>query len=192
MQDHYSLLRNHIEEICPLSDEQWERVAACFTYRSLKKHQFLVQKDQPVFSEYWVIKGLLKTYAIDTSGREHILQFAMEKYWTSDFQAYQYQSPATMDIDCIEDSEFFCLRLEDREKLCREIPAMANFFRKKSNFGYIALQQRILSLLTESAEERYNNLLHKLPNLVQRVPKKLLASYLGVTRETLSRFKDQK
>jgi CRP/FNR family transcriptional regulator len=189
MEQYYLSLRKHIEEISPLTDEEWEYVAQCFTYKTLKKHQFLVQKDELVPSEYWIIKGLLKTYAIDKEGKEHILQFAMEQYWTSDFQAFQNQVPATLFIDCIEDSEFFCLRLENRERLCREIPKMTNFFRIKSHYGYIALQQRIMSLLTETAEERYNNLIKKLPYLIQRVPKKLLASYLGVTRETLSRLK---
>ena len=66
---------------------------------------------------------------------------------------------------------------------------MTNFFRVKSNYGYIALQQRVMSLLTETAEQKYNNIIKKLPHLIQRVPKKLLASYLGVTRETLSRLK---
>ncbi len=189
MEHQYLLLRKHIEEICPVSDEEWQYIQQFFTHKKLKKHQFLVQKDQPVPCEYFVIKGLLKAYAIDSEGREHILQFAMEQYWTSDFLAFQTQTPATIFIDCIEDSEFFCLRLEGREQLCNEIPRMANFFRKKSHYGYIALQQRILSMLTETAEVRYNKLVKKLPHLVQRVPKKLLASYLGVTRETLSRFK---
>ena len=104
-------------------------------------------------------------------------------------ESYQNQTPANMYIDCIEDSEFFCLSLGDREYICNEIPKMANFFRIKSHYGYIALQQRIMSLLTETAEIRYNTLIKKLPRLIQRVPKKFLASYLGVTRETLSRLK---
>jgi len=189
MEEYYSLLRKHIEEVNPLTDLEWETVAACFAYKKLRKHQFIVQKDELVHYKAWIIKGLSKTYAIDSEGKEHILQFAMEQYWTSDFKAYQNKTPATMFIDCIEDSEFFCIRLEDREKLCHEIPEMANFFRVKSHYGYIALEQRIMSLLTETAETRYNNLVKKFPLLIQRVPKKLLASYLGMTRETLSRLK---
>lgn len=189
MEHQYNLLRIHIQELVSLTDEEWDKVATFFKYRSLKKHQFLVQKDEAVPAEFWIIKGLTKAYAIDGNGKEHILQFAMEQYWTTDFNAFQNQVPATIFIDCIEDSEFFSLRLEDRERLCVEVPKMTNFFRIKSHHGYIALQQRILSLLTETAEERYNNLIKKLPRLIQRVPKKMLAAYLGVTRETLSRLK---
>lgn len=189
MEEKYTLLRKHIEEISRLTEEEWNYVKPFFAYKKLRKHQFLIQKNELVPFQYWIIKGLLKTYATDNEGREHILQFALEQYWTSDFEAYQNQIPSAMDIDCIEDSEFFCLYLKDREHICNEIPKMANFFRVKSHLGYIALQHRIMSLLTETAEERYNNLIKKIPGLVQRVPKKFLASYLGVTRETLSRLK---
>ncbi len=189
MQDQYQLLRQHFEEIVTLTDEEWDFIAPHFEHKKLKKHQFLIQTGQPVDCEFWIINGLIKSYAVDEKGSEHILQFAMEDYWVSDYYAFQHQIPATIFVDCIEDSEFFCLSLESRETICEEIPAMANFFRIKSNYGFIGLQQRILSLLTQTAEERYDALLFKLPKLVQRVPKKLIAAYLGVSRETLSRFK---
>ncbi|MDG4714575.1 Crp/Fnr family transcriptional regulator [Winogradskyella marincola] len=189
MQDKYQLLRQHFEEIVTLTDEEWKIIAPHFEHKKLKKHQFLIQTGQPVDCEFWIINGLIKSYAVDEKGSEHILQFAMEDYWVSDYYAFQHQIPATIFVDCIEDSEFFCLSLESREIICQKIPAMANFFRIKSNYGFIGLQQRILSLLTQTAEERYDALLFKLPKLVQRVPKKLIAAYLGVSRETLSRFK---
>ncbi|MFV1449665.1 Crp/Fnr family transcriptional regulator [Maribacter sp. HS] len=188
MEDKLQLLRQHFEEIVSLTDEEWNFVQSHFEFKSLKKHQFLIQVGQPVDFEYWIIKGLVKAYSIDEKGKEHILQFAMEDYWVSDHCAFQHQEPGTIFVDCLEDSEFFCLSLENREKICFEVPAVANFFRIKSNHGYINLQQRILSLLTMTAENRYEYLLNKLPKLIQRVPKKLIASYLGVSRETLSRF----
>lgn len=181
-------LRNHIEEITPITNEEWAVISAHFTERKMLKHQFLVQKGEPVLCDHWVVKGLLKAYTIDDNGKEHILQFAMENWWCSDYNAFQNQSPATIFIDCVENCEVLCLRLDDREKICREVHSMEHFFRVKSNYGYIALQQRILSLLTQSAEERYNHLLKINPRLFQRVPKKLIAAYLGVTRETLSRL----
>ncbi|MEY8779390.1 Crp/Fnr family transcriptional regulator [Allomuricauda sp. XS_ASV26] len=190
MQENYGLLRQHFEEIVDLTDAEWEQIAPHFEYRKLKKHQFLIQTGQPVECEFWIINGLVKSYAIDQKGNEHILQFGMEQYWVSDYFAFQHQLPATIFVDCIEDSEFFCLSLESRESICQQIPAIANFYRIKSNNGFINLQQRILSLLTLSAEERYDELLNKLPKLLQRVPKKLIAAYLGVSRETLSRFKN--
>ena len=120
----YDLLRQHIASICPLSDSEWDYVAQHFSYRKLRKHQFLVQKGEMVPCEFWIIKGLVKTYAIDCDGKEHILQFAMEEYWTSDFQAFQNQVPACMYMDCIEDSEVYSISFENLNFLCSQMPKM--------------------------------------------------------------------
>jgi CRP/FNR family transcriptional regulator len=181
-------LRAHIEEISPLTDTEWEFVSKRITSKKCRKHQYLVQQGDPVPGDFWVAKGLLKAYAVDEGGKEHILQFAMAGWWCSDYQALQTGRKASIFIDCLEASEVYCLKRKDREEICSRIHAMERFFRIKSNTGYIALQKRIISLLKESTEERYANLVKQYPTLAQRVPKKLLAAYLGVTRETLSRL----
>lgn len=89
-------------------------------------------------------------------------------------------------MDCIENCELLCLSLHDREKLCAEMHKIEHFFRKKSNTGYAALQQRILPLLTTNASQRYDQLIRLSPQLLRRVPKKLIAAYLGISRETLN------
>lgn len=181
-------LRNHFEKLITLTDQEFEFILSHFTSKKLRKHQFLVQEGDPVPYDYYVVKGLLKAYHTDKEGKEHILQFAMEDWWISDYHAYFSQTKATLSIDCIEEVEVLCLSLENRDKLCAELHKVEHFFRKKSNLGYIALQRRILSLLNSNAKERYEQLIAQYPGLVQRVPKTLLASYLGVSRETLSRF----
>ncbi|WP_223605773.1 Crp/Fnr family transcriptional regulator [Chryseobacterium sp. OSA05B] len=181
-------LRQHIEKITTLTDEEFEYVSSMFSTKKLRKHQFLIQEDHEVINDYWVVKGLLKAYHIDEDGKMHILQFAMEDWWISDYQAYNNQTPATIAIDCIEDAELLVISRDNKEKLCSEMHNVANFFRKKSNIGYVALQQRILLLLNKNPQERYNRLFQLNPQLLQRLPKTLLASYLGVSRETLSRL----
>lgn len=181
-------LREHIEAISPLTDSEWESISPCFKRKKFRKHQYLVQQGDPVLDDFWVVSGLLKAFAVGEDGKEHILQFAMEDWWCSDYHAYQSGSKASIFIDCIEDSEVLCLRSADKERICKEFRALERFFRIKSGTGYTALQKRIVSLLKEPAEERFNNLLAQYPGLVQRVPKKMLAAYLGVSRETLSRF----
>lgn len=182
-------LRKHIEEIVALTDSEFEYVLSHFSPRKLKKHQFLIQEDNEVKNDHFVLSGLLKAvYTSPEDGKENILQFAWENWWISDYQAYFNSSKATLDIDCIEDVEILCLSLKNRDKICSEMHKIEHFFRRKSNAGYIALQQRILSLLKSSAKERYESLLSSYPSLFQRVPKSLIASYLGVSRETLSRL----
>lgn len=182
------LLKVHFEKIIPISDEVFDYVFSHFTYRKFKKHQYLVQQDNKIENEFWVIKGLLKSFYIDENGREHILQFAMEDWWISDYHALVNKTPATLNIDCIEDCEVYILSYENREKLCREIHEISNFFLKKTGGGYIALQQRIRLLLFKNPQERYDRLLQLNSSLLQRIPKTLLASYLGVSRESLSRL----
>jgi CRP-like cAMP-binding protein len=134
------------------------------------------------------MSGLLKLVYTDDTGKQHIVSFAMEDWWESDFYAYYTQTEATMSLECVEDTEVFCLLLEDYKKLCDGLQKMEHFFLQKANFGFIASQRRIISWLTSNAKERYEQLLKQYPSLIQRVPKSLLAAYLGVSRETLSRL----
>ncbi|RKS26271.1 CRP-like cAMP-binding protein [Flavobacterium endophyticum] len=182
------MLRQQIEKITPLTDGEFDYILSHFTPKKYKKHQFLIQEGEDVPNDFFVIKGCLKAYHVSQDGKEHILQFALPDWWICDFNAYFNQTKATLNIDCIEDTEVLCLSLYNREKLCSEMHKIEHFFRRKSNFGYIALQQRILSMLNNNPQERYEKLLQLYPTLFQKVPKKLIASYLGVSRETLSRF----
>ena len=182
------LLRQQIEKIVVLTDKEFDYVLSHFVHRKIKKHQFAVQEGQLVKYDFFILEGCLKSYFTDTNGKEHIIQFGLPDWWITDYQAYYYHDTATVNIDCIEDSELLCLSYENREKLCAELQKVEHFFRKKTNRRNVALQQRILSLLSSDARERYEHLLLQQPVLFQKVPKRLIASYLGVSRETLSRF----
>lgn len=181
-------LRKHIEEIVPLTDEQFDIVFSYFRPKKLQKKDFLVKQGDSVNCEYFVVSGLVKAFYTDDEGKDHIMQFAMENWWVTDYQALLHKSPAQLDIDCLEDTELLCITLEDKDKLCAALHKMEYFFRKKSNSGYVALQRRILSLLNNDAKERYEQFMSLYPSLYQRVSKTLIAAYLGVTRETLSRL----
>lgn len=181
-------LREHIEKIVPLTDEEFAFVLSHFTFQSAKKREFLIREGKSVKYSYFVVSGLLKLVHSDESGKEHIVSFAMEDWWESDYLAYHSQTKATMSLQCLEDTDVFCLSLEGYQQLCSGLQKMEHFFLKKANAGHIASQQRILSFITANAKERYEQLLKRYPSLFQRVPKTLLASYLGVSRETLSRL----
>jgi CRP-like cAMP-binding protein len=181
-------LRQHIEEIIPLTDKEFSYILSHFTEKKLKKHQYLIQMGDEIAHTYWVSKGLLKATYTDEKEKEHIVQFAMENWWITDYQAYFTQTKAILSVDCLEATELLCLSYENREKLCKELHKMEHFFRRKANIGFIALQKRMLSFMTNSSETRYNLLLKQYPTLFQRVSKSIIAAYLGVSRETLSRF----
>lgn len=181
-------LRRHMEELITLSDAEFDHVWPHFSVKKLRKHQFVIQVDDPVRYEYFVVSGCLKAYVINEDNKMHILQFAMQNWWVTDYQSYYKGTSAKLYIDCIEDAEVLCISLENKDKICAELHQVEHFFRKKTNAGYVALQQRILSLLTSTPKEKYEQLLTQYPQLFQKVPKQLIAAYLGVSRETLSRL----
>ena len=181
-------LRRHIEDIVSLTDAEFAFVSSFFTVKRLRRHQFLVQQGELVNATYLTVSGCLKAYHLDRDGKEHILQFAVEDWWISDFLAFYTRADATVSVDCIEDSELLALSYDDRAKICQAVHKMEHFFLVKANLGYAALQQRILSLLNKNAYERYEQFAMLYPQTLRRVPKRLIASYLGVSRETLSRF----
>ena len=182
------MLRRHIESIAPLTDAEFSFIRAQFTAETYKKHQCLIREGQPVRFAYFVLSGLLKLVYTDDNGKYHIVSFAIEGWWGSDFQALYGGTNATMSLISVEDTEVLCLSVGGYQTLCNGLRKMERYFLNEANACHIEAQERILSLLTTSAKERYEQLLHQSPSLLQRVPKTLLASYLGVSRETLSRL----
>jgi CRP/FNR family transcriptional regulator, cyclic AMP receptor protein len=182
------MLRQQIEQIVSLTDEEYGFVQTHFQHKRFKKHQIVIHEGDYVQYEYFVVKGLMKVSRIDCDGKEHIVQFAMEDWWITDTQAFHNRTKATLNVDCLEDTEAYALSFDDKEKLCRELQKMEYFFLKKTTAGYIALQKRVLCFISSNAGERYTNLITLYPGLLQRIPKSMIASYLGVSRETLSRL----
>ncbi|PUV24511.1 Crp/Fnr family transcriptional regulator [Sphingobacterium athyrii] len=181
-------LREHIAEIVSFSDEEFVYISSHFHYKKMKKNQFIIQAGQQKVNKYFVIKGILKSYYIDKDDREHIIQFAQPDWWITDYNAFFNNKVATINVQCITDCELLYISHDDLEKLSGEFHKMEHFFRVKSNAGYVASQERILTMLNLTAIERFNNFISLYPNLIQSIPKYLIASYIGVSREMLSRL----
>jgi CRP-like cAMP-binding protein len=183
-------LRRQLEEHVDVTDEEFKTISTYFKKLTFRKRQFCVVEGQPARYDFFVLSGLLMAYNYSPdTGKKTVLQFAWENWWISDYQSYFLNTPATLHVECYEDVELLAITLEDREKLCQHSAVANHFFRRKANAGYIALQARTMILLSLDARQRYKFLLDKYPELLQRVPKAYLASYLGVAREVLSRLK---
>ncbi|MFB6456148.1 Crp/Fnr family transcriptional regulator [Chitinophaga sp. Hz27] len=182
------VLRDHFEKLISLTDTEFADVMQYFKSRRILKKQFLLQEGDAVSYEYFVVSGCLKAYVLDEEEKPHILQFAMEDWWTTDYQALYTGIPARVFLEAVENTEVLCITKADKDKICAEMHKMEHFFRIKNQHGYIGLQQRILSMLTNNAKDRYEQLIKQYPALIQRVPKHDLAAFLGVSRETLSRL----
>ena len=182
------ILKQHISKTSVLNDEQFSHLFSHFKPEAFKKGDTIIREGDKVDKEYFVIDGYLKAFFINEEAKMHILQFAMPTWWISDFNALYNRTRATITVDCITDAEVLSITNENREKICRELHQAEHFFRWRTNKGYVAAQKRILSLLNSDAKTRFEELIETYPALYSAVPKHLIAAYLGVSRETLSRL----
>jgi len=182
------ILKAHVVKITMLTDEQFDYFFSHFKQMSFKKGQAIISEGDQVDCEYFVISGCLKSFFINDDLKMLILQFAMPTWWASDYNALYNYTKASINVDCITDADVLCLSNDDREKLCNELHNAEHFFRWRTNKGYVAAHKRLLSLMNNNVKYRYEELLKLYPELYNIVPKNLIAAYLGVSRETLSRL----
>jgi CRP-like cAMP-binding protein len=186
--DAREVLRQHVAKYVTLTDGQLDHFVSHFKEQSFKKGQAIIGEGDRVEREYFVLSGCLKSFFINDEAKMYILQFAMPTWWTSDYAALYNHTRATVCVDCITEAEVLSLANADREKLCQEIHAVGHFFRWRTNRGYVASQRRLLSFMNSDVKSRYEELMKLYPQLYNMVPKQLIAAYLGVSRETLSRL----
>ena len=157
--------------------------------KKLRKKQYLLQEGDVCKFIAFIEKGTLRSYTIDEKGNEHIVQFAFEGWTISDLYSFLTAEPATYTIDAIEDSELLLINKSAHEELLRTMHHYETYMFMQITSAYIALQRRMSSTISQSIEERYSNLVSVCPTLTQRVPQRMIASYLGLTAETLSRLR---
>jgi len=184
-----SLLFDNLNKYCTLTEDQFKAIEQVVVRRFVKKRKDLLTGGDVCKYLYFVDKGCLRSYTTDKDGIEHVVQLVVEQHWVGDLYSFITQTPGTINIEAIEDSEVIVLPYFELEKLYDEIPALEKFFRKLFQRAYVALQQRLNSAQSFSAEERYRELIHLRPEIAQRVPLIYIASYLGITPESLSRIR---
>lgn len=170
-----------------LQEKESDELKDIFVFKRYKKGAFIFTENQIVKDVYFIHSGLVKLSRIDEDDQEFILSFAYENWWETDFSAFYNQGKSTYRLQCLEDTEVFALNFDDYSSLLDKY-GLANYFLDKSIKGHIASQNRILSLLALKPKERYEQFVQLYPSLMQRIPKTVVAQYLGVSRETLSRL----
>lgn len=188
----YENLFAHIEQKVRLTPTEKEQISSFFRVRKLRKRQFLLQEEDVCKDFAFVSQGLLKSYVLDEKGNENINLFGWEGWWIADFQSFLFQTPATLAIEAIEDCELLLLSRVNYDQMLEEVPVMERYFRLVYERSLATKDQRLVTAQTYSAEEKYNHLIQTYPELIQRIPQSLLASFLGLTPETFSRIKHKK
>lgn len=185
----YDVILRNVSRHIALTEREVELFKSVMQFKSLKKRQFLLRSGEVARYENFVVKGLVRNYTIDKSGYEHVGMFAMEDWWVSDLYSFLTQTPGNQNIDALEDTEIIQIEKGDIERLYVEVPKFERFFRILLQNAYVANQQRILASISLTAEEQYLAFIRKYPSLEQRVPQHQVASYLGMSPETISRIR---
>jgi len=187
--EHYKDLFANIKRYVTLNKEETERLRAIIRTTKIRKRQFIDQPNYVCQYRNYVVKGAFRSYFIDADGKEHTVQIAIEDWFVSDFYSYITQTPATLFVEALEDSVILQMTYDDIEGLCKEIHALSEYFRITTERAFAFSRKRALSNLSMSAEERYLELLERYPNIVKRVPQRVIASYLGFTPEFFSKIR---
>lgn len=183
-------LLNYISRHISLTTEEEAFLAAKVRYRKYLKGQFVVQQGDICRCENFVLSGCLKTFYVDPEGQEHIVSFAIENWWAADLGSFISRTPARFNVQCIEDTELAQFPYDTLEQLYLDIPKLERFFRIILQKAYVASQDRLVGNFSLPARERYAEFRRQYPGIEQRVPQYMVASYLGITREFLSRIKN--
>jgi CRP-like cAMP-binding protein len=187
----YELLYKKITELISISEDEFNFCKTLFLPKKIRKRQYLLQEGDVCKYNTFVSKGLLRSYTIDNKGTEHILQFAFEGWWIGDIYSFLTEKPSLFNIEAMEECELLLLTKPSMDLLLEKIPVFERYFRILVQNNLIATQKRLMGTLSETAEEKYTNLINNFPGCLQRVPQHMIASYLGITRETLSRIRSQ-
>lgn len=175
----------------PLTDEEEALIAANFQLKKLRKKQYFLQDGDVCKYAGFIIKGAMRQYRVDEKGVEHIVHLFIENYWANDRESATMLTPSKYNIDAWEDTELLIIARADMMELLDKIPALVEMMRIVDERNAIANQQRLNFTLNNTAEKRYEEFAENYPEFIQRFPQHLIASYLGITRETLSRIRKQ-
>jgi len=187
----YSEIDKHLSKHTFISEGEFELLHSYLRKRVVRKRGFLLSQGEVCNFEAYIVKGCLKKYYIDEKGDEVILQFAVEDWWVSDIGSFSEQKPSNLFIEALEDTELLMIDYTNKEKIFQEIPGLERVFRLMIQKAYAVLESRFYSSIAKPAEERYLDFVKKYPGIVQRVPQTQVASYLGITPESLSRIKSK-
>ncbi|HEX8316270.1 MAG TPA: Crp/Fnr family transcriptional regulator [Flavisolibacter sp.] len=187
----FQFLQQKITEKTTLTEDELAYCKHVFLPKKLRRRQYFLQEGDVCRYQAFVVKGILRSYTIDEKGAEHVLQFAPEGWWIADLYSYLTDEPSTFTIDALEEVELLVITRPAWEELMLKVPKLEHYFRVLVQNHLIATQRRLLQTLTQTAEEKYVKFADAYPACIQRVPQHMIASYLGISRETLSRLRKQ-
>ena len=182
---------NFINSYVSLTKDEEAIILSTVTYRKYLKGQYVVQQGDTCKQSGFIIAGSTRTFYADNEGQEHIVMFSFENWWASEIGSFISQTPSDYNVHCIENTELIQLSYENQEVLFKKVPKLERFFRLVLETAFVSAQKRIVRNFTLSAKERYVYFKAQHPEMEQRIPQYMVASFLGITKEFLSKIKGQ-
>ncbi|WP_184549274.1 Crp/Fnr family transcriptional regulator [Mucilaginibacter sp. FT3.2] len=186
-----SFLFDNFNKYARITESDFEQIEKVMSKRFVKKRRTLLTAGDVSRYIYFIEKGALRSFTIDKEGTEHVIQLALEDHWIADLYSFVTQVPGNVNIEAIEDSEVLLLPHHELDLLYDQVPALERYFRHLFQRAYVGLQQRLNTTVSLNAEDRYRMLIHDFPQVAARVPLIYVASFLGITPESLSRIRKQ-
>jgi len=175
----------------PLTSEEQALIIATFQPKKLRKKQYFLQEGDVSKYAGFIVKGAMRQYSVDAKGTEHIVHLLIENYWANDRESSIMLTPSKYNIDAWEDTELLIITRAEMMNLIDKIPALLQMTRLMDERNAIANQRRLSSTISNTAEKRYEEFAIHHPQFIQRFPQHIIASFLGITKETLSRIRKQ-
>mgnify|MGYP000013379765 FL=1 len=183
------ILLQNLQSKIAISEDEFDEFVTLFQYKELQKKDVLVEEDRPNDTLYFIEKGLLFLYKTLENGEVQVIQFAKENYWMSDLYSFFTASNALFGIQTLEDCQVWAISKANFEAICLQCPKMETLFRLNFQTAYVNTLIRVSDIYSEDAQSKYTHFLKQFPDLVQRVPQYLIASYLGILPSSLSRIR---
>jgi len=183
----FQLILDNVCKHIHLNEGEKDVFISMLQTKKIKRKEFLLHEGEVCKHSAFVISGCLRGYSIDKNGTEHVLSFAPADWWMADMYSLLSQQPGVLNIEALEDTEMLLLSKINQEKLYTQIPAFERFFRILAEKSLVANQQRLIDRLSLSGQERYAKFCQRYPTLINHLPQKQIAAYIGVTPEFLSR-----
>ncbi|TDH24587.1 Crp/Fnr family transcriptional regulator [Segetibacter sp. 3557_3] len=188
----YDKLKENVLKRIALSDMELEEFCQSFQLMKVKKRQFIIQPEFVARHRYYVVQGSFRAYVIGDAGEEHTIQFAIDDWWISDYNSYIFQQPASMFVMALSDSLVLKITHDAEQELKKSRHSFETFFRILAEHTAAYMARRVITNLTRTAEQRYDEFMTRYPAVAARVPQYALASFLGITTEYLSRLRRNK
>ena len=186
-----NIFLQHLQKNITLTSEEKSIIVSKIKHRKYLKGQYILQAGDVCRYQSFIISGKIRTFYLDDNGNEHIVSFGIENWWVGDIYSFATQTPAEFNTQCLEKTTVVQISQENMELLYHEIPKWERYFRIIIQAAYGSMSKRVVRNHSMSAKERYLLFINSYPEIAQRVPQYMIASYLGITKEFLSHLRKQ-